>query len=224
MRPDYSGLRTFLEKRGSKTVAERLLAMNKIATLKRPTSTVQDLLRQLRKPSPVPDSVQEAQRRHSQQVFARVKADIAKRRAVRKQRSASDMATAQNRSDVLFGRGQASTTMPFDLGDMQKASSVEYRGKTFPGYNQPVRSDRPEKKMMVLAKDGDRVKLIHFGQKGYKHNYSDEAKANYLRRSAGIRGKGGKLTANDKMSANYWARRELWPKGKADGSNASAKK
>lgn len=105
-----------------------------------------------------------------------------------------------------------------------KTASIEYRGKTFPGYNQPVRSDRPNKKMMVLAKDGDRVKLIHFGQKGYKHNYSDEAKANYLRRSAGIRGKGGKLTANDKMSANYWARRELWPKGKADGSNASAKK
>ena len=41
--------------------------------------------------------------------------------------------------------------------------SIEYRGKTFPGYNKPVKSDRPEKKKMVLAKEGDKVKLIHFG-------------------------------------------------------------
>jgi len=102
---------------------------------------------------------------------------------------------------------------------MGKEAEVEYRGKKFPGYNQPVDSDRPEKKKMVLAKKGDKVKLIHFGQKGYKHNYSDAAKKNYLTRSAGIRGKDGSLTANDKFSANYWARRELWPKNEpADGS------
>lgn len=106
-----------------------------------------------------------------------------------------------------------------------KTASVEYRGKEFPGYNQPIDSDRPEKKKMVLAKRGDQVKLIHFGQKGYKHNYSDAAKKNYLTRSAGIRGKDGSLTANDKFSANYWARRELWPKNEpADGSARSREK
>ena len=106
-----------------------------------------------------------------------------------------------------------------------KEASVEYRGKTFPGYNQPIDSDRPEKKKMVLAKKGGQVKLIHFGQKGYKHNYSDAAKKNYLTRSAGIRGKDGSLTANDKFSANYWARRELWPKNEpADGSARSREK
>jgi hypothetical protein len=106
-----------------------------------------------------------------------------------------------------------------------KTASVEYRGKKFPGYNQPIDSDRPEKKKMVLAKKGDQVKLIHFGQKGYKHNYSDAAKKNYLTRSAGIRGKDGSLTANDKFSANYWARRELWPKNEpADGSARSREK
>jgi hypothetical protein len=102
---------------------------------------------------------------------------------------------------------------------LDKIAEIEYRGRTFPGYNQPIDSDRPEKKKMVLAKKGDQVKLIHFGQKGYKHNYSDAAKKNYLTRSAGIRGKDGSLTANDKLSANYWARRELWPKNEpADGS------
>jgi hypothetical protein len=106
-----------------------------------------------------------------------------------------------------------------------KIAEVEYRGRKFPGYNQPVDSDRPEKKKMVLAKKGDQIKLIHFGQKGYKHNYSDAAKKNYLTRSAGIRGKDGSLTANDKLSANYWARRELWPKNEpADGSAKNREK
>ena len=101
---------------------------------------------------------------------------------------------------------------------LEKVASVEYRGHTFPGYNVPIKSSRPEKKKMVLAKKGDEVRLIHFGQQGYKHNYSDAAKKNYLARSAGIRGKGG-LTKDDKFSANYWARRELWPKNEpADGT------
>ena len=93
------------------------------------------------------------------------------------------------------------------------SGGITYRGVTFPGYNKPRASTRPEKKKMVLAKKGDQVKVIHFGQKGYKHNYSDEAKKSYLARSAGIKGK------DDKFSANYWARRILWPSGQeADGS------
>jgi hypothetical protein len=106
----------------------------------------------------------------------------------------------------------------------EKVAEITYRGRTFPGYNRPIASDRPQKKKMVLAKKGEKVKLIHFGQKGYKHNYSDSAKKSYLARSGGIRGKGGQLTAKDKFSANYWARKELWPSGKADGSTASSKK
>lgn len=106
----------------------------------------------------------------------------------------------------------------------KKEAEVVYRGKTFPGYNQPVKSDREGKKKMVLAKKDGKVKLIHYGHSGYKHNYSKSAKKNYLTRSAGIRNKSGELTANDKHSANYWARRDLWPSGKADGSSASEKR
>lgn len=104
--------------------------------------------------------------------------------------------------------------------EQEKAAEVQYRGRTFPGYNKPMKSDRPNKKKMVLAKKGDKVKLVHYGHTGYKHNYSKGAKKNYLTRSAGIRNKSGELTMNDKFSANYWARRDLWPKGqKADGSD-----
>lgn len=96
---------------------------------------------------------------------------------------------------------------------LEKTAEVEYRGKTFPGYNKPVASDKKEKKMMVLAKKGDEIKLVHFGQKGYQHNYNPEAKQNYLTRSAGIRNKSGQLTKDDPFSPNYWARKVLWPKG-----------
>jgi len=92
-----------------------------------------------------------------------------------------------------------------------------YRSKLF-HLNKPVKSTAKGKKMMVLAckitRGEKRVKLIHFGALGYGHNYSQKAKRSYLARSAGIRNKAGKLTKNDPWSANYWARRILWPANK----------
>lgn len=89
--------------------------------------------------------------------------------------------------------------------------SVEYRGETFPGYNKPKKySGSGRFKKRVLAKKGGKVKIINFGHKGYKHNYSKEARDNYLKRSAGIKNKSGQSTASDKFSANYWSRKELW--------------
>ena len=99
-------------------------------------------------------------------------------------------------------------------GLKKKGSKYVYRGRLW-ALNKPKKSTAKGKKMMVLASktiDGERrVKLIHFGAKGYGHNYSKEAKKNYLTRSAGIRNKQGKLTKDDPWSANYWARKILWP-------------
>ncbi len=104
-----------------------------------------------------------------------------------------------------------------------KLAMIEYRGHKFPGYNIPVHSSRAGKKRMVLAKSGGKVRLIHFGQTGYRHNYSEKAKKSYLARSAGITRKDGSSTKNDKLSANYWARRELWPSREpADGTARSS--
>lgn len=85
-----------------------------------------------------------------------------------------------------------------------------YAGRSFLGFNKPRKSDRRNKKIMVLARKGREVRLIHAGQKGYRHNYSPSAKKKYLRRSAGIRTKSGQLTRSDRFSANYWARKILW--------------
>lgn len=81
--------------------------------------------------------------------------------------------------------------------------SIEYRGKTFPGYNKPVKSSNPKKKKMVLAKEGDQVKLIHFGDASMGHNYSPEARKSFKARHGANIKKG-------KMSAAYWADKELW--------------
>jgi hypothetical protein len=81
--------------------------------------------------------------------------------------------------------------------------TIEYRGKKFPGYNKPVKSDRPEKKQMVLAKEGETVKLIHFGDSSMGHNYSPEARASFKARH-------GKNISKGKMSAAWWADKELW--------------
>jgi len=74
----------------------------------------------------------------------------------------------------------------------------------------PFKSKAKGKKMSVYVKKNGKKKLIHFGQKGYRHNYSKKARESYLRRSAGIKNKQGRLTKNDRNSANYWARKVLW--------------
>ena len=73
----------------------------------------------------------------------------------------------------------------------------------------PVKSDREGKKMKVLTPKG---KIIHFGDsnmKDYTQHKDKQRQINYCKRSAGIRAK-GKLTKNDKESANYYSRKFLW--------------
>ncbi len=91
------------------------------------------------------------------------------------------------------------------------SGKIEYRGETYPGFNKPKRNtSSSQHKQVVLAKKGDEIKVVKFGHKDYGHNYSAEARKNYLERSAGIRDGSGNLTKDDKFSANYWARKKLW--------------
>jgi hypothetical protein len=80
---------------------------------------------------------------------------------------------------------------------------INYRGKKFEGYNKPKKSDKAGKKGMVLAKEGDKVKLIHFGDSSMGHNYSPEARKSFKARH-------GKNIAKGKMSAAWWADKVLW--------------
>ena len=80
-------------------------------------------------------------------------------------------------------------------------------------YN-PIKSTKKGKKMMVYVMKDGKKRLIHFGHKGAPDFASGTAtkaqQKSYLARSGGIRNKQGKLTKNDKNSANYWSRKILW--------------
>ena len=105
---------------------------------------------------------------------------------------------------------------------MAKASSakklpngkISYRGDEFDGFNKPKKAPAgSSKKMVVLAKKGDDIKKVQFGQRGYEdftQHHDPKRRENYLRRSAGIKDKNGKATKDDKFSPNYWARKVLW--------------
>jgi hypothetical protein len=76
-------------------------------------------------------------------------------------------------------------------------------------------SDRAGKKKMVKACEGGKEKLIHFGAKGYGHNYSAAA-----RKSFKARHKCG--TATSKLTARYWSCKKLWA-GKGGSTKSSPK-
>jgi len=89
--------------------------------------------------------------------------------------------------------------------------AVKRGRETFSGFNKPKRTpNHPTKSHAVLAKQGDKVKLIRFGQQGVsgagKNPQSDKGKArrkSFLARHA-------KNIARGKMSAAFWAAKVKW--------------
>ncbi len=89
---------------------------------------------------------------------------------------------------------------------------IDYRGERFAGYNTPKRTpNHPTKSHAVLAKEGDTVKLIRFGQQGVSGSppRKDESKADAARRRA-FKARHAANIRKGKMSAAYWADRAKW--------------
>ena len=77
----------------------------------------------------------------------------------------------------------------------------------------PVHSLVKGKKGSVYVMKNGKKRLIHFGDSSMTDKRKGASKAqqkSYLARSAMIRNKEGKLTKNDKNSANYWSRKINW--------------
>lgn len=76
------------------------------------------------------------------------------------------------------------------------------------GVNKPKRTpSHPTKSHMVLAKEGDRVKLIRFGQQGVKTNQTVGQREAFESRHA-------KNIARGKMSAAFWSDKVKWSPSK----------
>ena len=81
------------------------------------------------------------------------------------------------------------------------------------GYNQPKRTPgHKTKSHVVVAKSGDQIKTIRFGQQGVttagkpKAGESEKQKA----RRKSFKARHGKNIAKGKMSAAYWADKVKW--------------
>lgn len=89
---------------------------------------------------------------------------------------------------------------------------ITYRGEQFSGYNKPKRTPRhPNKSHVVLAKEGETVKLIRFGQQGVSGSPAQKGEsASDKARRASFKARHASNIAKGKMSAAYWADREKW--------------
>ena len=86
---------------------------------------------------------------------------------------------------------------------------IEYRGERISGYNKPKRTPKASKSHAVLAKEGDKIKLIRFGQQGVSGaGKKTDAKSKARRKS--FKARHAKNIKKGKMSAAYWANKVKW--------------
>ena len=81
------------------------------------------------------------------------------------------------------------------------------------GYNKPKRTpNHPTKSHIVVAKEGEKIKTIRFGQQGVKtagKPKAGESRKQKMRRKS-FKARHAKNIAKGKMSAAYWANRTKW--------------
>ena len=86
------------------------------------------------------------------------------------------------------------------------------------GVNNPKKTpSHPKKSHIVLAKEGDKVKLIRFGQQGVKTNQTAGQREAFKSRHRKNINKG-------KMSAAYWADKVKWSPSKTASPSKKWKK
>lgn len=81
------------------------------------------------------------------------------------------------------------------------------------GYNKPKRTpDHPKKSHIVVAKQGDQVKTIRFGEQGAKTAGKPKAGESdaMKKKRASFKARHASNISKGKMSAAYWADREKW--------------
>jgi hypothetical protein len=80
------------------------------------------------------------------------------------------------------------------------------------GFNKPKRTpSHPTKSHVVVAKVGDKVKTIRFGQQGVSGSPKKKGESkSYAARRRSFKARHAKNISKGKMSAAYWADRVKW--------------
>lgn len=91
----------------------------------------------------------------------------------------------------------------------KKDSRLERAGVS--GYNKPKKTPgHPTKSHVVVAKEGDQVKTIRFGQQGVKGAGKSPSTASEKARKKSFKARHAKNISKGKMSAAYWADKVKW--------------
>lgn len=80
-----------------------------------------------------------------------------------------------------------------------KIMAITHRGERFSGYNKPKRTPGKKKKFAVLAKEGDKVRLVRFGDPNMK------IKKNIPARRKSFRARHKCDQKKSKLTAGYWS-------------------
>jgi hypothetical protein len=79
------------------------------------------------------------------------------------------------------------------------------------GYNKPKRTpNHPTKSHVVVAKEGDNVKTIRFGQQGVSGAGKNPKTTSEKARRKSFKARHASNIAKGKMSAAYWADKTKW--------------
>ena len=79
------------------------------------------------------------------------------------------------------------------------------------GYNKPKRTpNHPTKSHVVVAKEGDSVKTIRFGQQGVSGAGKNPKTTSEKARRKSFKARHASNIAKGKMSAAYWANKTKW--------------
>jgi len=82
---------------------------------------------------------------------------------------------------------------------------IKRGSEQFSGYNKPKKTpNHPTKSHAVLAKSGEDVKLIRFGQQGVKGS------ADGTKRNEAFKARHADNISKGKMSAAFWANKVKW--------------
>ena len=79
------------------------------------------------------------------------------------------------------------------------------------GYNKPKRTpNHPTKSHVVVAKEGDKVTTIRYGQQGVSGAGKNPKTPKEKARRKSFKARHAKNIAKGKMSAAYWANKSKW--------------
>ena len=89
---------------------------------------------------------------------------------------------------------------------------IKRGNETFAGYNKPKRTpNHPTKSHAVLAKQGNQIRLVRFGQQGVSGSPRKVGEsAAYRKRRQAFKARHSANIARGPMSAAYWADKVKW--------------